>query len=987
MYTCMVFTIAELSAALPHAGGFFSFTRNAFGPAGGFICGLTDTIEYLLTPAVIVYFIGGYMKSLVPGVDPWVWWLTFYILFVGINIAGVELTLRVGLLVTLAAIAVLVTFYISVPATGSFSSELLFRDAAGQETGWFPGGAAGVFSTLPFAIWFYLAIEQLPLAAEESHNAAVDMPKALLLGIVTLLVLSLFTLVLNSGVGKGAGALGNSDAPLADGFKAVFGDTLASEALTVIALTGLIASFHTIIYAYGRVLFALSRAGYIPRWISITGSTHTPVAALILGAGVGLVCTLALHIFGEKGNVGAALLNMAVFGAVISYIMVMLAFIKLRLSRPELPRPYRSPLGIPGAVVGTVLSLCALAATLTIPDYRHAVIDTVLAVFADMYGRLVGKRFDAEFYAEQIAQGGTHACDYLLTVDMEMEPVAGYRFSNWESGYGDFHLVPDADTLRIASWLPNTAMVLCDLAGESDHQPVAVAPRSMLRKQIERAAALELGVMAGSELEYYLFNNSYRDAARGEYSKNTMEPAGWYIEDYHALQGTREEPFNAAVRRHLRDSGVPVECTKGEWGKGQHELNVRYADVLRMADNHTVYKQCLKEVADAQDVSVTFMAKYSADGAGSSCHVHVSLWRDGENAFPGDGRFGPIECSDTFRWFLGGWMKRVPELMVFYAPNVNSYKRFQAGSWAPTRIAWSRDNRTAGFRVVGSGNSLRIECRIPGADCNPYLTYAAAIASGLDGIVRQVEPPGVFEGNIYEAEELPHVPRTLRDATDRFAESEFARTAFGEEVVEHYLHFFRTEQAMYDQANMIGAAESQFGRLDILFNNAGIMHGDDGDAVSTSEDVWERTLNINLRGVFLGCKYGVPALRRAGGGSVINTASFVALMGAATPQIAYTASKGGVLAMTRELAVVHARENIRFNALCPGPLQTELLMNFLDTEEKKQRRLVHVPMGRFGQAAEMAKAALFLASDDSSYMTGSEFVVDGGITSAYVTPE
>jgi len=384
MYTCMVFTIAELSAALPHAGGFFSFTRNAFGPTGGFICGLTDTIEYVLTPAVIVYFIGGYMEKLVPGVAGPVWWIVYYVVFVGINIRGVELTLKVGLLVTLAALAVLVVFYVSAVATGAFSWELLFRDAEGSEVGWFPSGGSGIIATLPFAIWFYLAIEQLPLAAEESHDAAKDMPKALILGIATLLVLSLFTLVLNSGVGKGAGVIGVSDAPLGDGFEAVFGISPASRIFTLIALTGLVASFHTIIYAYGRVLFALSRAGYIPRWISITGASHTPVNALVLGAFIGLLCALVLHLTGGSGHVGAALLNMAVFGAVLSYVMVMLSYIKLRITRPNLPRPYRSPLGIPGAVVGTLLSLVALIATLTTPDYRPAIVGVAIFVVAGM---------------------------------------------------------------------------------------------------------------------------------------------------------------------------------------------------------------------------------------------------------------------------------------------------------------------------------------------------------------------------------------------------------------------------------------------------------------------------------------------------------------------------------------------------------------------------------------------------------------------------
>lgn len=425
-------------------------------------------------------------------------------------------------------------------------------------------------------------------------------------------------------------------------------------------------------------------------------------------------------------------------------------------------------------------------------------IDTVLVAFTDLYGRLVGKRFDASFFVEQIEKSGTHACDYLLTVDMEMTPVAGYRFSNWERGYGDFHLVPDLSTLRIATWLDRTAMVLCDVHDESAHALVSIAPRSLLRKQIEQAENLGFAAKAGSELEYFIFENSYRDAAEGGYAN--LKPAGWYIEDYHTLQGTREESFNGAVRRHLSRSGIPVECTKGEWGLGQHELNVRYADILAMADNQGIYKQCVKEVADSQGISVTFMAKYSHDHAGSSCHIHLSLWKDGKNAFAGDQEFAGIQCSDLFRWFLAGWMAHAAELMVCYAPTVNSYKRYQSGSWAPTRLAWCRDNRTAGFRVVGNGPSLRIECRIPGADCNPYLAYAAALASGLDGIANKTEPPAIFEGDVYAAEELEHVPRTLEEATHNFENSEFAKAAFGAEVVEHYAHFFRTEVDDYHKA-------------------------------------------------------------------------------------------------------------------------------------------------------------------------------------------
>ena len=429
---------------------------------------------------------------------------------------------------------------------------------------------------------------------------------------------------------------------------------------------------------------------------------------------------------------------------------------------------------------------------------RAGQIETVLLVFTDHYGRFMGKRLDAEFFLDDAAKRGTHACDYLLTVDMEMEPVPGYRFSNWEKGYGDFHLVPDFATLRVASWLEKTALVLCDVKDEKTHRPVAQAPRSMLRRQIERAVAMGYRAMTGSELEYYIFNNTYRDAASTGY--HGLEPAGWYLEDYHALQGAREEGFNGAARRHLRQSGIPVESSKGEWGLGQHELNVRYADILTMADRHAVFKQCLKEIADQMGISVTFMAKFSASQAGSSCHIHMSLWRKGQNAFAGTKRLGPVACSDTFRWFLGGWIAHAPEMMVFYAPTVNSYKRYQAGSWAPTRLAWSYDNRTAGFRVVGAGTSLRIECRIPGADCNPYLAFAAALASGLEGIEHRIEPPPIFEGDVYAAQHLPRVPRTLRDATELFATSAMATRVFGEDVVEHYLHFYRTEQDAYDKA-------------------------------------------------------------------------------------------------------------------------------------------------------------------------------------------
>lgn len=439
---------------------------------------------------------------------------------------------------------------------------------------------------------------------------------------------------------------------------------------------------------------------------------------------------------------------------------------------------------------------------LSLSDLRVAVeeerIETVIVAFTDHYGRMMGKRFDAEFFLESCATDGTHGCDYLLTTDMEMEPVPGYESANWELGYGDFHLVPDLKTLRVASWLEKTALVLCDLENEKTHQAVAEGPRSILNAQLAKAAASGYHAFGASELEYYLFETSYRDAFAQQY--HGLKPVGDYLEDYHIFQGSRTEPFTAAARKHLKHSGIPVETSKGEWGLGQHELNVKYTDVRGMADNHVIFKQCLKELADKMGLSLTFMAKYDEQGAGSSCHIHLSLWKGEENAFAGDQEIGPVMGSDVFRWFLGGWIKYVPEVMPFYAPTVNSYKRYVDGSWAPTRLAWSYDNRTAGFRVVGKGKSLRIECRIPGADVNPYLAYAAALASGLAGIENQIEPPEIFIGDIYAASHLPRVPYTLEEATEAFAQSEFAKEAFGESVVKHYSHFFRQEAAAYRTA-------------------------------------------------------------------------------------------------------------------------------------------------------------------------------------------
>ena len=434
-------------------------------------------------------------------------------------------------------------------------------------------------------------------------------------------------------------------------------------------------------------------------------------------------------------------------------------------------------------------------------EVKEGSIDTVILAFPDLYGRLMGKRLDASFFVGDMPRG-THACDYLFTVDMEMEPVAGYDFSNWDRGYGDFHMAPDLNTIRTLSWLDRTALIICDAELEPRHEPVRLAPRSILRKQIEKMSAAGYQAMAGSELEYYQFRTSYSEAAQSGYRDDRA--TGWYIEDYHLLQGTRTEDMNGAFRRHLAASGVPVESTKGEFGRGQHELNIRYAPILEMADRHVVLKQAVKEISDQIGCSATFMAKPYADQAGSSSHLHVSLWKHngGEltNAFPGEGDLAGVACSDEFRWFLGGWMKYAPELMVCYAPTVNSYKRFQAGSWAPTGLAWSPDNRTAGFRIVGDGPSLRIECRIPGADVNPYLAYSAVVASGLAGIEGRIEPPHAYLGNVYTATNEAMLPGSLEEAIERFTGSELARSALGADVVEHYTHFYTTEAQAYRRA-------------------------------------------------------------------------------------------------------------------------------------------------------------------------------------------
>jgi glutamine synthetase len=425
-------------------------------------------------------------------------------------------------------------------------------------------------------------------------------------------------------------------------------------------------------------------------------------------------------------------------------------------------------------------------------------IETVLTVFPDLYGRLVGKRIMGEYFVNDVLAHGVHACDYLLACDMEMDPVPGYQFTSWATGYGDFRMVPDLSTLRIASWLEKTAIVLCDLLNEEEDIGINVAPRTILKQQVDAAKAQGYTAMGASELELYLFSDSYDDARRKHY--HDLQPIGHYIEDYHIFQGTKEEFVIGAIRKHLDRSGIPVEFSKGEWGPGQQEINLRYTDFLEMCDRHILYKHLAKEIAWQNNVSLTFMAKWDERYAGSSMHLHASLWDEaGKALFPGEEAFGPVHSSPLFRWFLGGWMKHIREIFAFYAPYPSSYKRYVAGSFAPTGIAWSYDNRTAGFRILGHGSSLRLECRAPGADANPYLAFAVTLAAGLDGIKNQIEPPSMFEGDVYAAQELPRVPMSLLESIYELEKSTWVRDALGSAVVDHYLHFFRTEQRKFDE--------------------------------------------------------------------------------------------------------------------------------------------------------------------------------------------
>jgi len=428
-------------------------------------------------------------------------------------------------------------------------------------------------------------------------------------------------------------------------------------------------------------------------------------------------------------------------------------------------------------------------------------IDTIVVAFTDMQGRLMGKRLHGEFFLEgDVAEHGVEGCNYLLALDMEMDPTPGYGIASWERGYGDFGLKPDMATLRRIPWLEATALVLCDVVWH-DGSPVNPSPRQVLKRQVERAAKLGYTAKFGSELEFYLLKESYEEAHAKHYGDLT--PSVPYILDYHILATTYDEPLIRQIRNGMQGAGIRVETSKGEAWPGQQEINFRFDDAVTMADNHTIYKNGAKEIAHLNGQSITFMAKPDHTWIGNSCHIHSSLWRDGESAFAGE--------SDVFKQYLAGQIASLKELAIFLAPTINSYKRFAAGSWAPTTLAWGHDNRTCGFRIVGHGDGLRAETRIPGGDANPYLAFAALLAAGLNGVEQGLELPPPLEGNAYEsdAERFPH---SLREAIAALEGGTMARTAFGDDVVDHYLNYARTEQRLFDEVVTCYERERMFER-------------------------------------------------------------------------------------------------------------------------------------------------------------------------------
>jgi glutamine synthetase len=429
---------------------------------------------------------------------------------------------------------------------------------------------------------------------------------------------------------------------------------------------------------------------------------------------------------------------------------------------------------------------------------RDGEIDTLIVALTDMQGRLMGKRVQAQAFLNGVIDHGAHFCTYLLGTDMEMNTPDGFALMNWETGYGDWIAEPVWDTLRFVPWLEKTAIVLSDTYTEEDHAEIAVSPRTILKRQVARAADAGIAVKAGSEFEYYVLRDTWEDSARAGWG--VPQRFGYYNEDYHLLQATKAEPLHRLLRNQMTEARIPIEFSKGEAAPGQHEVNIRYDHVLESADRSVLFKHGAKEIAYLNGWGITFMAKPDHSWTGSSGHLHLSIWDTaGEHPLTNDDASGlPYGISKQFSQFVAGMMAYSRELAVFIAPNVNSYKRYASLSWAPVNIVWGRDNRTTGFRLVGHGPSLHVENRFPGGDMNAYLTYAAMIGAGLRGIEQGLTLADEFKGNGYVAKGVARMPRALYEAIAELEKSEAAVAIFGQDVVDHYLNAARVEQETYD---------------------------------------------------------------------------------------------------------------------------------------------------------------------------------------------
>ena len=440
-----------------------------------------------------------------------------------------------------------------------------------------------------------------------------------------------------------------------------------------------------------------------------------------------------------------------------------------------------------------------MATALTFDDLKAQVasgeIDTVLVCLVDMQGRLMGKRFHAANFVEH-SYKETHCCNYLLATDLEMATPDGYASTSWAAGYGDYVMQPDLTTLRPVPWLEGTAMVLCDVLDHHTHAPVPHSPRAILKAQIERIEALGFTPMMATELEFFLFGQSYDEIRQSGF--RDLKPISGYNEDYHILQTTKEEAVMRPLRNHLYAAGIPIENSKGEAETGQEELNIRYDKALACADHHSIAKHATKEIAWAQGRAASFLPKWHHDKVGSSSHVHQSLWVDGQPAFYD--KSDELGMSQTMKHYMAGLIKYAPDYTYFLAPYINSYKRFQKGSFAPTKTVWSIDNRTAGFRLCGAGTKgVRVECRIGGSDLNPYLALAAQLAAGIAGIEEELDLAPATTGDVYEAKKAKEIPHTLRDATETLRKSKMLRAAMGDGVIDHYTRAAEVEQEDFDR--------------------------------------------------------------------------------------------------------------------------------------------------------------------------------------------